>query len=132
MSVRIVVSRPRRNPFQRPRIRLRRDPVDGVLALHLGDLVIEVFPHLRRDALLIQRSIINRQPSRTRRPRLDRLTLDAFHAPRTSPKQQADLIVGAIALVVSVRRRADTPNNAASLSDAEEVRVGELMRAPEE
>jgi cytochrome c-type biogenesis protein CcmH len=42
------------------------------------------------------------------------------------------LLIGAIALVVSVRRRGGTSNNAASLSDAEEERVGELMRAPEE
>src|SRR5687768_13549990 len=43
------------NALESARVRLRRNAVDCVLALHLSDLIIEVLAHLRRNALEIER-----------------------------------------------------------------------------
>jgi cytochrome c-type biogenesis protein CcmH len=42
------------------------------------------------------------------------------------------LVTGAIVLMISVRRRAGTPEVGANLSAAEEARIGQLMKAAEE
>ena len=68
-------ARARGNAFQRPRIRLRRDAVDGVLALHFGDFVVEILAHLRRDALRIERRIVDGQPRRAGRAAIPALRL---------------------------------------------------------
>src|SRR5207248_10622757 len=53
------------NALERPRIRLRGDAVDGIFALYLGELVIQVLAHLHSDALHHQRRVVNSQSGRT-------------------------------------------------------------------
>ena len=52
------------NALQGARVGLRGDAVDGVLALHFGQLVVQVLAHLRGDAFGIERRVEHRQPRR--------------------------------------------------------------------
>ena len=92
-------TRARRNALQRTRIGLRGDAVDGVLALDLGDLVVQILAHLRGDALLIERRVVDGQPRGTGRLGLQRLAFHALHAARIAAEQQADFVVGTVALM---------------------------------
>ena len=74
--------RARRHAFQRARIGLRGDAVDGVLALDLGQLVVQVLAHLRGDAVRIERRVEYRQPRRSGLRGLEGLALHPLHAAR--------------------------------------------------
>jgi hypothetical protein len=78
---------------------LRRDAVDGVLALHFGEFVIQILAHLRRDALRIERRIEHREARGRGLRGLQRFALHALHAARIAAEQQADFVVGTVALM---------------------------------
>ncbi len=59
--MRVAEARAGGNALKRARIGLRRDAVDGVLAFHFGEFVVEILAHLRRDAVEIERRIEDRK-----------------------------------------------------------------------
>ena len=87
------------NTLQRARIGLRSDAVDRVLALHFGEFVVEILAHLRRDAVRIERRIVDGEARRAGRLALERLAGTAIHAARIAAEQEADLVVRTVALV---------------------------------
>src|SRR5579884_3555928 len=85
--------------FEGARIGLGGNAVDGVLALHFRELVVEVLAHLRRDALQHERRIVDGQARGGGGGGLERLAGSAFHAAGAASEQEADFVVGAVALM---------------------------------
>ena len=78
---------------------MRGDAVHGVFAFDFGQLVIQIFAHLWRDAVRIERRVICGQARGTGLRAVQRFALHAVHSAGVAPKQNADLIIRAIALV---------------------------------
>ena len=72
--------------------------IDGPFSNFTG-VVVEVLAHLRGDAVGVERGVEDGEARRRGLRGIQRLALHALHAAGIAPEQQADLVVGTVALV---------------------------------
>ncbi len=105
----------RRDALKSTGVGLAGNPVDGVLALHLGEFVVQVLAHLRGDGIEIEGRIIDGEPRRGGVRRIDMIARGSLHAARVASEQETDLVAGLVGLM-------DADFLAAAAGEEDEVR----------